>query len=61
MKTLFKVKSVNPVMGPTQAVVVFRLMNVELAQNPPISAVSLVKKYPQHENCETSRPINSAL
>jgi hypothetical protein len=29
---------------------VLALMKVWFAQNPPISAVSLVKKYPQHEN-----------
>ena len=49
MKTLFKVKSVNAVIGPTHGLVVVAL-KAELAQNPLASTVSFVRKYPQHWN-----------
>ena len=56
VKTLFKVKSVNAVMGPTQVPVPLpfgssELTKVWLAQKPPIArSDSFVRKYPQHWN-----------
>lgn len=48
VKTLFNVKSVNAVIGPTQVVVL--MFTTELAQNPLASTVSFGRKYPQHLN-----------